>query len=102
MYPKPEKAKRGTSEGSDYMGLVAQLPCLACRRYGVQVHHPIMGRYSQRRAPDTDTLPLCWEHHEELHRHPARWRAQYGLDTDYIEPTRRAVEQLQQRTIGGH
>jgi hypothetical protein len=100
-FPKPEKPARGTTECARYMADVARLPCVVCRRFVVQVHHPISGRYSQRRAPDTDTIPLCWEHHEELHRHPARWRAQFGADTDYIERTRRAVEQLRANTIGG-
>jgi hypothetical protein len=99
--PKPERAKRGTAAGRAYMALVAQLPCACCGLYAVKVHHPIHGRYSQRRAPDTDTIPLCPLHHAELHSHPARWLALYGSDADLIEPTRRAVDRLRSRTIGG-
>jgi hypothetical protein len=32
---------------------------------------------------------------------PKWWQAKYGQDTDYIGPTRAAVEQIRLRTIGG-
>jgi hypothetical protein len=97
--PKPAKPVRGTKDARAYMGLVAQLPCVACRRFGVQVHHVIMGRGSQGRSSDFDTIPLCKPCHDSLHLRPEEWRLRYGMDADYIEPTRRAVEALRARTV---
>jgi hypothetical protein len=97
--PKPAKPVRGTAAAKRYMDLVAQLACVCCGRFGVQVHHVTMGRFSQRRAGDFDTIPLCKTHHDELHLLPRWWRAKYGLDTDYIESTREAVEQIKRNTI---
>lgn len=62
---KPRKAKPKADR--DYMGRVAQLPCAVCWRfgftnYGVEVHHLRAGQ-GTKRAADTDTLPLCPEHH---------------------------------------
>jgi hypothetical protein len=99
--PKPQKPIRGTAEAKRYMDFVAQVACVCCSRHGVQVHHCIHGRFSQSRASDFDTIPLCKPHHDELHLHPRWWRAKYGLDTDYIEPTRAAVAQIKRQTIGG-
>jgi hypothetical protein len=101
MFPKPAKPTRGTAEARRYMDAVAQLPCVCCRRYAVQAHHVIHGRFARRKASDIDTIPLCHEHHDELHMHPDRWRNRYGLDTDYLGATRLAVDQLRNRTIGG-
>jgi hypothetical protein len=95
--PKPAKPKRDRS----YMELVSMLPCVCCQRYAVQVHHCIHGRFAQRKSADTETIPLCHQHHAELHAFPRDWRANYGEDTAYIEPTRRAVERLKSRIIGG-
>jgi hypothetical protein len=95
--PKPAKPARDRA----YMGYVAQLGCVCCGRDGVQVHHPIMGRYAQRRAADDETIPLCFDHHQLLHNEPAAWRITYGLDTDFIARTREAVERLRANTIGG-
>jgi hypothetical protein len=99
--PKPAKPIRGTVAAKRYMDLVAQVSCVCCNRYGVQVHHCIHGRFSQGRASDFDTIPLCKPHHDELHCMPKWWQAKYGQDTDYIGPTRAAVEQIRLRTIGG-
>ena len=42
-----------------HMARVAALPCVCCGAWPVECHHVICGRYSQRRAPDTHTIPLC-------------------------------------------
>jgi hypothetical protein len=97
--PKPAKPVRGTKAASAYMGLVAQLPCVVCRRFGVQVHHVIMGRGSQGRSSDFDTIPLCKPCHDSLHNNPTTWRMAYGPDHSFIEPTRRAVDALRARTV---
>jgi hypothetical protein len=100
-FPKPQKPVRGTAAARHYMDCVVQLPCVCCNRYGVQLHHPIHGRFAQRKASDLDVIPLCKPHHDELHLMPKWWQAKYGQDTDYIKPTHKAVERLKRNTIGG-
>jgi hypothetical protein len=100
-FPKPQKPERGTAEARRYMDLVAQLPCVSCNRYGVECHHPIMGRFAQRKSSDLDVIPVCPPCHRNLHASPASWRLHFGADYDHVEPTRKAVEQIRRRMIGG-
>jgi hypothetical protein len=100
-WPKPEKPVRGTKAAKEHMGLVAQLACVCCNRYAVEVHHVIMGRFACRKASDFDTIPLCPADHAALHAEPSRWRSRFGLDTDYLPGVRARVELLRNRTIGG-
>lgn len=56
------------SESSRHMARVAALGCLLCRRLGylgtpAEVHHIRTGTGAGRRASDTETIPLCPEHH---------------------------------------
>ena len=101
MFPKPKKPARGTSAAKDHMDLVAQLPCACCGASPVQVHHCIHGRYSQSRASDFDTIPLCPWHHDMLHLRTAAWKAAYGLDVDFLPRIASAVARLRANTIGG-
>lgn len=80
------KAQRQTKD-LVHMARVAALPCVICGYWPVEVHHCISGRFSQRRAPDTMTIPLCLDHHRGaagIHTSKARWEAEHGLDTDYL------------------
>ena len=81
---KPDKPERGTARARRHMARVAQLPCVACGAMGVQVHHCIHDRFSQRRASDFDTIPLCPPCHDELHADKAAWRTKYGADHEYL------------------
>lgn len=99
--PKPERPRRGDRECREYMALAAQLPCCICDRQPVQLHHPIMGRFAQRRSSDLDVIPLCKRHHDELHANATMWRLHFGSDVGWIERTRAAVERLKANTIGG-
>lgn len=51
-----------------WMGMVASLGCIACRRLGAgpstaQVHHIRDGQGMGQRAPHVFTIPLCPNHH---------------------------------------
>jgi hypothetical protein len=86
----------------DYLAQVHELPCCICEAFGeiqlspTQAHHPICGRYSQKRAPHHDAIPLCEGHHQgdfdtsktAIHRGKKTWMAKYGSDRDYIDVTR--------------
>ena len=83
-----------------YLAKVAELPCVICEALGeaqltpTQVHHTIHGRYSQRKTPDRDVIPLCRAHHMTgeggkiaIHREPVAWWQLYGQDGYYIKRT---------------
>ena len=44
--------------------------CLICGKPNVEVHHLVFG-ISKRKLADSDglTIPLCSEHHEQMHNH---------------------------------
>ena len=79
-----------------YMAAVKSLPCCVCGKPGPSdAHHPICGRYSFRRAPDADAIPLCKRHHQNgpdaIHNGKEGWVARFGPDTRYIKRTRQAL-----------
>lgn len=92
--PIPQKSGKPVrgKDGREHMAKVASLPCVICGYWPVQVHHVICGRFSQRKASDLDTIPLCKPCHDELHAGKDSWVAKNGYDTDYLHQVRRAVE----------
>ena len=80
---KEPKAKKNPA----HLARVATLACVICGARPVHVHHCISGRYSQRKSPDIETIPLCWNHHqgpEGIHQDKAAWEALHGPDTRYL------------------
>jgi hypothetical protein len=94
----PLGQKTKAKKDAKRLAAVAAMPCVICHEYGLpqrsqtQVHHCIHGRHSQRRAPDSMTLPLCEGHHTglmdttkiALHREPLKWQTLYGQDVDWL------------------
>lgn len=84
-----------------YLAKVRELPCVICEAFGepqqssTSAHHPIHDRFSTRKVPDEQAIPLCEGHHQglrdtsklALHQAPSRWRRKYGPDHDYIAIT---------------
>jgi hypothetical protein len=54
-----------------HLSFVAAQPCLVCRRSPCDAHHLKFAqpRSLGRKVSDEFTVPLCREHHQELHRH---------------------------------
>jgi hypothetical protein len=57
-----------TKDEKKYLSLVAELGCAVCRRMGypgtpAEIHHPRKGTGLALRAPHSDAIPLCLEHH---------------------------------------
>lgn len=54
-----------------HLRFVATLPCLVCRREPCDAHHVKLAqpRMLGRKVSDEFTVPLCRDHHRELHRH---------------------------------
>jgi len=83
-----------------YLEAIHNLPCCICEAFGhrqttpTQAHHTICGRYSQRKTPDRQAIPLCYHHHQGedgIHQGKRSWVAKYGQDTDYIAGTLDAI-----------
>jgi hypothetical protein len=96
---KSRVARAASPEGKaarDYMLAVKGLACCACGAAGPsEAHHPICGRYGQRKASDWDVVPLCYGCHrgpDGIHAGKASWVARWGDDRDYIAGTRAALE----------
>lgn len=98
---KPAKIKPNLK----YLEQVRALPCCICQAFGEMqlspstAHHPICGRYGNRRTADEMAIPLCDGHHQgdfdksklAIHRDRAEWVEKYGPDTDYIAVTQDAI-----------
>jgi hypothetical protein len=54
-----------------HLAFVASQPCLVCQRIPCDAHHLKFAqpRSLGRKVSDEFTVPLCREHHKELHRH---------------------------------
>jgi hypothetical protein len=54
-----------------HLGFVAAQPCLICRRSPCDAHHLKFAqpRSLGRKVSDEFTVPLCREHHQQLHRY---------------------------------
>jgi hypothetical protein len=89
------------------MGKVAELGCMLCRLlcYGetpAQVHHIRTGTGAGRRADDTETIPLCPEHHTGqtgLHGmgRKAFERKYEVTELELLEMTRRALKEQERK-----
>lgn len=80
-----------------YLAKVRELPCCICEAFGeaqlsaTTAHHPIHGRFSQRKTPDRMAIPLCDGHHQgsfdgskiAVHAEPTKWKRLYGEDHEY-------------------
>ena len=87
--PRPKKDKA-------HLARVATLRCCICEAFGgpqisrTYVHHCIHDRYSQAKASDRETIPLCYDHHQGkrgIHTDKSSWRQEYGADHEYIAAT---------------
>ena len=93
--PKPVKQrKRAKASDADRQHLlsVKSLPCCICGAPPPSdAHHCIVGRFSQKKAPHRETIPLCKRHHqhgpEAIHQNKRLWVELHGPDTDYINET---------------
>ena len=67
-----------------HLALGCSQPCLACQRSPCDAHHLkfAQARSLGRKVSDEFTVPLCREHHQELHRHgnEKAWWANLQID----------------------
>ncbi len=86
-----------------YLAEVAAVPCLICGR-PAEVHHRRTGTGAGKRAPDSETMALCPEHHrgnKGLHGMGRKaFEKHYGItEQEMIEATRKIVERNRRRRI---
>jgi hypothetical protein len=69
VVPLPPKTVRRRNKA--HLAFVAAQPCLVCRRTPCDAHHLKFAqpRALGRKVSDEFTVPLCRQHHHELHRH---------------------------------
>jgi hypothetical protein len=88
--------KRPTKSEREYMGRVAELGCIICRR-PAQIHHIRAGSGIGQRAAHTDILPLCSEHHLNgghgvaIHAGRRTWEEKYGTELELLERVKKEV-----------
>src|SRR5438874_3071593 len=67
-----------------HLAFVSAQPCLVCRRSPCDAHHLKFAqpRALGRKVSDEFTVPLCREHHQQLHRHgnEMAWWANLQID----------------------
>jgi hypothetical protein len=72
--------KRRAFRSQKYLNWVKTLPCVICRASADDAHHIIgIGGLSGMgmKAPDQYTMPVCREHHSEIHKTPELWDNQW-------------------------
>lgn len=98
---EPLGQKQAQPADPEYLARVRELPCCICEAFGerqetaTQAHHVCHDRFSQAKAPDRMSIPLCEGHHEGLvergklaiHREKQAWREAYGADHEWIAAT---------------
>lgn len=86
------------------MAKVKQLPCVVCGAPPPSdAHHCICGRYGTRKAPDSMTIPLCKECHQDgpqaIHRGKASWIARNGNDFEFLDAVNEQIEAMERQAI---
>lgn len=74
------KGFAGRMENERYTRWVKSLPCCACRVPADDPHHPYDVGFGGKatKVPDYWCIPLCREHHDELHHDVGAWESCYG------------------------
>ena len=69
------------------MRWVNTLTCSVCGGYSENHHIKGHGQGGSLRASDLFTMPLCRDHHSELHRGVMTWEGKHGLQWAYVGQT---------------
>jgi hypothetical protein len=68
VVPLPKEVRRRSKA---HLAFVRAQPCVVCQRQPCDAHHLkfAQGRALGRKVSDEFTVPVCRDHHDELHRH---------------------------------
>ena len=81
-------ARKTTKENKARFNKLAEMQCVTCHGYGVQIHHVIGHGLSGMgmKSPDEMTIPLCLYCHDVLHRHGHKsWERKHGSQLDLLK-----------------
>jgi hypothetical protein len=67
-----------SDKAPEYLTYVRSLVSAASGLYGVQAHHRIGGRFSQRKVDDYQVMPLTPNEHTQLHAGMEDFVGEYG------------------------
>ena len=87
--------KRNPTRSKIYLDFVRSLPCFCCQSPDTEPHHGIdmdLGGGMGTKETDLFTIPLCHEHHAELHRDVETWEYIYGTQAYFILRTLQKAE----------
>lgn len=84
---------------------IKRMPCVVCNEPGPSdAHHLICGRYSQKRASDDDTIPLCKICHQwgplSIHENKSAWIARNGPDYAFLLQVNEALQKEEDEALG--
>lgn len=87
--PIPQKSGRSARDPAR-LARVKQLPCVICGAAPPSdAHHCIHDRFSQSKAPDSMTIPLCKSCHQDgpdaIHANKRDWQERNGPDYGYLK-----------------
>ncbi|MCL1485144.1 MAG: putative HNHc nuclease [Marinobacter sp.] len=73
------KRKPRAGDNRSYLDWVKTQPCVICQRPADDPHHIIGAGLSGMgmTAPDLLAMPVCREHHNEIHESPDLWARQF-------------------------
>ena len=71
--------RKSPDKAPEYLIYVRSLSSAASDLFGVQAHHRIGGRYSQRKVDDFQTMPLTPDEHSKLHASMEAFVREYGV-----------------------
>lgn len=88
--------KNKTASDKRHLDKVAQIGCIVCMNMGhpdtpASIHHIRTGVGMGRRAPHTQTIPLCPFHHQTggygnaYHAGAKIWQDNYGTELELLE-----------------
>jgi len=93
---KPLRSKK-------YLKLVASLPCCVCGELGTVIAHHVRTANNSgmgTKPSDTLTIPLCHNHHMELHQKGREhWNSQYKSENQLLQLTKQKIERQRQYAI---
>lgn len=88
-----------TGSEERYLGRVAELGCILCRRLGygetpAEIHHAREGEGGAQRAPNWLAIPLCCQHHRGKHGIHGDRNALLPLKADEMDLLAWTIEEL--------
>lgn len=93
-----ERPKNKRVKNEKYLRKVRLLLCVVCGVSPCDANHKLGGGMATK-TNDTETFPLCREHHAQFHADPIKWQAEHGSEDFHIQNTKRIIKQQEARKL---